>query len=763
MIIKKRALKKTTKIILLSIFIAIMLYISYLITYDVNKALYTGASDCKDCEFISYEIIEQRTEFSKKHYYGNGKYSIDSYLVPIHYKDNYKNDSESWKDIDLTITDNKVTKAPYILEIDNSKLTYTLTDKKTGDSLSISGVGDLELFNTGFRLVRQIDNPTELWKANANYLITQHGTGISINSKAYDATGKELIVGQVIVGNSLFEYINSKEFENVVYPIRIDPTIDIQVSSSENDGYVMSNETFFDNSADGVYCGHWSTTYKCTFTFFSGISGLNGTTIGDNTTISYFVYSITGTPETNVYLEDAESPIVVADASDYFDRIKTTAFTACDSFSDDVWNVINIKTSVQEIADSYDTSTIQVLHYDDGNSGEYVSIRTYDYSDHTLGAKLHIEYESSVAPPSVTTNAPNEVYTTGADIRGYCNDCNGANLTDAWFYVNGTTNYTATSYPDCTGAIWRVISGVLTAGSENNYYCGAGNSEGVGTGDLVYFATLPSDPSNLASDNYTHNTIDLDWTMGTGSENTTVRYRTDGTYPTSYTDGIEGYLGSDNFTTLSDLEPDTEYKIRIWSINTDYETTYSSGYDDITITTSESPSAILPPTSFLVTNDGAITTNISWIKGDNSTYTLIRASILDYPNNTNDGELIYYGSSENYSTTNFQIDKTYFASGWGFDSDNLTYSSSYTKFNIGGDDLIISHLYVLIPLLAFLILSLVFYGKGLVHLLTFAYTMVVAYMAVSGQWELLFMPVCVGTGIISILLFIYAMTKGDWL
>lgn len=74
-----------------------------------------------------------------------------------------------------------------------------------------------------------------------------------------------------------------------------------------------------------------------------------------------------------------------------------------------------------------------------------------------------------------------------------------------------------------------------------------------------------------------------------------------------------------------------------------------------------------------------------------------------------------------------------------------------------------THLFGLIPLLIFLVLSLVFWGKGLVHLLTIGYTLVLAWMAVANQWEILFFPVCAISGIIAIILFGISMLKGDWL
>lgn len=75
----------------------------------------------------------------------------------------------------------------------------------------------------------------------------------------------------------------------------------------------------------------------------------------------------------------------------------------------------------------------------------------------------------------------------------------------------------------------------------------------------------------------------------------------------------------------------------------------------------------------------------------------------------------------------------------------------------------IEHFLALMPLLALLIMSIIWYGKGLLHLITIAYAIILGLMAIAGEWGAIFYPVCVGSVIIGIILFIFAMLKGDWL
>ena len=73
------------------------------------------------------------------------------------------------------------------------------------------------------------------------------------------------------------------------------------------------------------------------------------------------------------------------------------------------------------------------------------------------------------------------------------------------------------------------------------------------------------------------------------------------------------------------------------------------------------------------------------------------------------------------------------------------------------------HLYALIPLLVMLVLSMIWYGRGLLHLMGLAYVMALAWMALINGWEIMFFPILIFSGIIEIILFIFAITKGDWL
>lgn len=92
--------------------------------------------------------------------------------------------------------------------------------------------------------------------------------------------------------------------------------------------------------------------------------------------------------------------------------------------------------------------------------------------------------------------------------------------------------------------------------------------------------TLPGAPSNLIADNTTCNSMDVEWTAGTGSNQSVLRYKI-GSYPTSYTDGALGYQGSSNYTNVSSLNSSTAYYWAVWAYDSD-SGYYSSGSAQVT-------------------------------------------------------------------------------------------------------------------------------------------------------------------------------------
>ena len=106
---------------------------------------------------------------------------------------------------------------------------------------------------------------------------------------------------------------------------------------------------------------------------------------------------------------------------------------------------------------------------------------------------------------------------------------------------------------------------------------------------------------------------------------------------------------------------------------------------DLTVTASP-PGAPLAPSGFSLTDQGAITVTANWTLEGGGPYVMIRAARDEYPTAITDGELLYYGPGDSANVTGFSLETTkYWASIWGYASDNVVYSALYDTAYIGGE------------------------------------------------------------------------------
>jgi hypothetical protein len=173
----------------------------------------------------------------------------------------------------------------------------------------------------------------------------------------------------------------------------------------------------------------------------------------------------------------------------------------------------------------------------------------FQWTDGTGDNKTEVRYQTGSCPTSNTSGSP-----------AYYGSSNSVNLTG----LTSGTQYSVSGWSTATEDIWIMIS--------DNYSC-----------DTDY--TLPGDPSNLTSSSPTCNSVNLTWTEGTGGDYNMVRYQT-GSYPTSPTDGTQGYYGTDNYTTVTGLSKNTTYYFVVFARDSD-SNYYSSGSSQDTETTLE--------------------------------------------------------------------------------------------------------------------------------------------------------------------------------
>ena len=503
------------------------------------------------------EIISKRTENSKTFDLGDGKRQLVTGGT-VHYKDNYEDNSEQWKDIDLTFVNGRIDKALYILEIND--LTITLTSKKTGtvQTLTLDRIGANPpqrpvywVFSKNTATLNNVAPATDLViEAGANVVrfkrIIKNASAsmgaafthsknigknndIAISVSTRDAGGWPLEVTKTDVAGILTERISDKvDLSKVKFPIEIDPTLTVQPSAKDT---ALLSDTPDALYGTEYYClvGDAAASIRRIIAEFS-ISGLPvGATLASASLQFYYYGSQYTDPvgKTVWAYKLTRTDWVEAQAS-WNDYKTSTAWTAgggdyvtsspaggSTTFPADVgwiaWNVLAI------VQDAYDGSIAAefLLKFEDetltsGNSRAY--FYTNDYTTDTdLCPKLIIVY---IVAPTVTTQAVSSIATTTATGNGNITATGGENA-DHRGVVYGTTSkgdpgntaYNATEYDSYedesgsfgTGAFTRSLTG-LSEGQTYYVRAYAHNSAGYSYGGEVSFKTATKTTKTTAVD-----------------------------------------------------------------------------------------------------------------------------------------------------------------------------------------------------------------------------------------------------------------------
>ncbi len=189
------------------------------------------------------EVVSGRKENSKRFALPSRQVRIQTHLGPIHYKDDYTS-NESWKDINLTWVNGKITKAPYILNRRGKK--YTITNKKTGEISTIEVLSN----NPDFELIPDLNqikfqHMAKVLPFESKFKITGRGRFIY---RAYDDDG-ELVLDTSLISGVLTERLSlvrdkhTLKIRLVKGNIRVDPTW--QVSASTDDVFYRLTPSAF--------------------------------------------------------------------------------------------------------------------------------------------------------------------------------------------------------------------------------------------------------------------------------------------------------------------------------------------------------------------------------------------------------------------------------------------------------------------------------------------------------------------------------------
>ena len=204
------------------------------------------------------DIISKRTENAKTYNIGGNKFRQEICIGAVHYKDDYSDKAEQFKDIDLTWVNNKITKAPYTLERIGNKI--IVLDKKTGQTgtIELTDIGATTLSAASFdsvkttEIVKDVDVEiipapdsirfqTIIKDATALAELKYKVSGdIPIKYSAVDADGDSVPLITSLTKGVLTESVDAKSFTSldekktaIKYPIKIDPTLTVQGSGKD--------------------------------------------------------------------------------------------------------------------------------------------------------------------------------------------------------------------------------------------------------------------------------------------------------------------------------------------------------------------------------------------------------------------------------------------------------------------------------------------------------------------------------------------------
>ncbi len=339
------------------------------------------------------------------------------------------------------------------------------------------------------------------------------------------------------------------KFVSLDVPKAYADTLDYSVNASANDGY-WQNSGGFDNSYSYDYAGTVGANWFKAFHVITGLSGLYGATIND----AYIQWwsGAASDLQLKIYAEDSETPVVVTSAVDGEAKVLTTAVKDWDftSAAGD-WNTGNVTSIVQELATSYNPTSIQFIIVNDGSTVSQ-SFLSFD-GGAAYGLKLHIDYTPSAAGLSVYTGAATSVEETSATLNGDILSV-GDNATNRGFVWGTSTGVYSDSY-NATGSFGTgAFNHSITVSPGIRYFAKAfaQDSEGVVYGDEVNFLTKPNPATNFTATSNTTTSVSFSWTAGSGADLYELQYSMLG-YPSDNLSGVVGYWGSGTSCTIPNI------------------------------------------------------------------------------------------------------------------------------------------------------------------------------------------------------------------
>ena len=222
------------------------------------------------------EIVERRRECNKMFDLGGGRMKLVAATGPVHYKEDYSDPNEQWKDIDLHWEGNEISHCPYILTHDGK--TLQVTNRKTKAVHVLELLEDDELVwersrakavaRTEYGSIAVIAAP---YSVRFRKTILRKGAPLQtrfriegdmkkVHCLAVDGTG-DLPIEHTVKDGILTETVKAKR--NLSYPVKLDPVIDtFPVAASTDDVIFMPYHSHYSRTREEIGVGHynWATS-----------------------------------------------------------------------------------------------------------------------------------------------------------------------------------------------------------------------------------------------------------------------------------------------------------------------------------------------------------------------------------------------------------------------------------------------------------------------------------------------------------------------
>ena len=270
---------------------------------------------------------------------------------------------------------------------------------------------------------------------------------------------------------------------------------------------------------------------------------------------------------------------------------------------------------------------------------------------------------TSIAAPTVTTNAATSVEETTATLNGTLSNDGGEACQYRFEYDTDSgepyANHTDWTGSKTTGQSFSEAISSLGKGTKYYFRAQAKNSAGTSSGPELSFLTKPDAPTSFTATTASTTQIDLSWTKGDGAQKTKIQ-RKEGSYPSDKDDGTQVYFDTGTSKSDTGLSPDTTYYYRAWS-----EVSGSEQWSDNYAEASATTQAIVAPT---------VATNAADNIGTNSA--ILNGTLSDLGSASSVDVSFEWGETDSYGNETSSETKSSTGS-FNFDLDSLSPNTTY--------------------------------------------------------------------------------------